>query len=194
MKADIHLPEPVQRLLALALLILPLGVIVALGYGQVAAYWQHQERVALLTREVKTLETLSQGVPVWQAELAKLKASGIAQGLLFGGPNANSASTDLQHQVSGIVAGAGGSVTRNLINASDTLAKDRDKISVSVSFTAEAPQLVRILHGLEVARPLIRVTRLAIRNPDGEAAITTPLTTPNKLQVELVITSYRVMS
>jgi|GEM_PF-2015927 len=192
MSAELQLSQPLQRGFALFLLLIPITAAGLFIYGQVSAYLQHQERISLLTREMSALQGLTQGVPIWQAELAKLGAAGIADGLLFNGANANAASGDLQRQVTTIVTSGGGTVTRNVILTPEALSKDKDKLSVAVSFAAEAPSLVRILHGLEVARPLLRVARLTVHNPDGEAAITTPLTAPNKLQIDLLITSYRV--
>jgi hypothetical protein len=194
MSMQLRFSQTPQRFVALGLLILPIVAIVWLSLVQLSEYSQHQERVSLLVRQLDRYEVLTQSAPGWKIEVAKLRASGVTAGLLYGGRDAAMANAELRNKVSQIVGADGGRLSRGMIDPRPYSGKGPAKIAMTISFVAEAAQVVHVLHDLQVARPLVRVERMAIHNPEGEVAATASLTRPNRLRVDLLVTSYAVVS
>lgn len=186
----LELSPPRQRVLALAIL----GVLAVLLVGLVAwPMWQswsaHAERIAILQRQTAAMEDLAAAAPRFEAAAKKLAANPDAQQLTFQAPQATLAVAQLQGQLSQLAASAPATVT-----SSQDLPETREgaltKITVQTMLETDVKALVKILHGIDAARPLLKVEKLVVRDPDGEWAVAPQAALPNKLQVEIVVSAY----
>jgi general secretion pathway protein M len=179
-----------QRILAIAIL----GLIVVLALNFVAwPFWTawslHAEQVGMLKRQVVTMESLADAAPRYEAVAQKVAANPEAQVLTFAAPQPTLAVAQLQGQLSQVIAAAPG-----VVMSSQTLPETRDgaltKISVQTMVEADIKALVKILHGIDAARPLLKLDKLVVRDPDGEWAVAPQANAPNKLQIEIVTSAY----
>lgn len=188
MKLDLT-PER-QRILAIAIL----AAIVLLALDVVAwplwtAWSLHAEQIAMLKRQVATMERLADAAPRFDAVAKKVAANPEAQVLTFAAPQPTLAVAQLQGQLSQLIAAAPG-----VVMSSQTLPETRDgaltRISVQTMVEADIKALVKILHAIDAARPLLTLDKLVVRDPDGEWAVAPQANAPNKLQIEIVTSAY----
>lgn len=188
MKLDLT-PER-QRILAIAIL----AAIVSLALDVVAwplwtAWSLHAEQIAMLKRQVATMERLADAAPRFDAVAKKVAANPEAQVLTFAAPQPTLAVAQLQGQLSQLIAAAPG-----VVMSSQTLPETRDgaltRISVQTMVEADIKALIKILHAIDAARPLLTLDKLVVRDPDGEWAVAPQANAPNKLQIEIVTSAY----
>lgn len=179
-----------QRWIAIAILFL---ILIALANAIVLPAWSswalHRERVDMLRRQASTMEGLADAAPRYEAAAKKLAANADTQLLTFAAPQATLAVAQLQGQLSQLAASASAVVT-----SSQPLPEAREgaltKITVQTILDADVKALIKVMHGVGAARPLLNVEKLTIRDPDGDWAVAPQANAPNKLQVEIVVSAY----
>lgn len=186
----LELAPRLQRWIAIGLLLL---VVVVLLNVIVVPVWSssalHGERVDMLRRQALTMEGLADAAPRYEAAAKKLAANAHTQLLTFAAPQPTLAVAQLQGQLSQLTASASAVVT-----SSQTLPEVREgaltKVTVQTMLEADVKALIKVLHGIDAARPLLKIEKLVIRDPDGDWSVVPPAAEPNKLQVEIVVSAY----
>ncbi len=179
-----------QRWIAIGILGL---IIVVLLSAVVVPAWSswalHGERVDMLRRQASTMEGLADAAPRYEAAAKKLAANPDAQLLTFAAPQATLAVAQLQGQLSQLAASASAVVT-----SSQALPETREgaltKVTVQTMLDADVKALIKVLHGIDAARPLLKIETLVIRDPDGDWSVNPQAGAPNKLQVEVVVSAH----
>jgi general secretion pathway protein M len=179
-----------QRSIAIGMLI---AIVIMFLYLIAVPAWSswalHNERVSMLRRQASTIQGLADAAPRYEAAAKKLAANADTQTLTFAAPQATLAVAQLQGQLSQLITSASAVVT-----SSQTLPEIREKaltkITVQTMLETDVKALIKVLHGVDAARPLLRIEKLAIRDPDGDWSVAPQVTGPNKLQVELVVSAY----
>lgn len=177
-----------QRLLALGLL----GMAVVLVWlfllqPLLEASLQHGERVGLLRRQAQAMEAMIEARGRFEAAVTTLEANPALQTLAIAADGPAIAGAQLQGQLTQILSAAGAMVTSAQLLPEEP-AGPLTRIRMQMAAETDMGGLVKILHGVATARPLLTVERLSVRDPDGLSA--PPAATPNRLQVELVVTAH----
>lgn len=153
------------------------------------AWALHAERVDMLKRQARTMEGLAEAAPRLEAAAKKLGDNPDARLLTFAAPQPTLAVAQLQSQIGQLMSSVSATVM-----SSQVLPEARDgaltKISVQTMIEADVKALIKALHGVEGARPLLRVEKLVVRDPDGDWNVAPQTNAPNKLQVEIVISAF----
>jgi Type II secretion system (T2SS), protein M subtype b len=149
------------------------------------------DQLALLKRQSNKLESIAAAAPRYEAIMKRLAANPELSKLSFQAPQASIAVAQLQSQFGQLVSSAGATILSSQAMP-EVAEQGLTKISVGVTFQAEIKSLMKVLDGLDRARPLHFLEKLNIRDPDGEWAGQAQPGKPegNKLQVELVVTAY----
>jgi general secretion pathway protein M len=184
------LSPAMQRTVAISL---ALTVGLLLIWLIVAPLWSasslHAEQVGMLKRQVRSMQSLVDAAPKYEALAKRLAADPQAQVLTFAAPQTTLAIAQLQGQISQIMTAAGATVM-----TSQSLPESAEgalvKVTVQTTLEAEVKSLLAAFHAIGAARPLLRVEKLTIRDPDGEWTNTPQENAPNKLQVDLTISAY----
>jgi general secretion pathway protein M len=134
------------------------------------------------------MQGLAEARPRYEAAAKKVAANAHAQTLVFAAPQATLAVAQLQGQLSQLIASSSA-----IVSSSQTLPETREKaltkITVQTMLEADVKALIKVLHGVDAARPLLKIEKLAIRDPDGDWSVSPQVNAPNKLQVELVVSA-----
>jgi len=186
----LELAPRLQRWIAIGLLLL---VVIVLLNVIIVPVWSssalHSERVDMLRRQALTMEGLADAAPRYEAAAKKLAANADTQLLTFAAPQPTLAVAQLQGQLSQLTASASAVVT-----SSQALPEVREgaltKVTVQTMLEADVKALIKVLHGIDAARPLLKIEKLVIRDPDGDWSVVPPAAEPNKLQVEIVVSAY----
>ena len=64
------------------------------------------------------------------------------------------------------------------------------KVTLQMTVEADVSSLVKALHAIGAARPLLTVEKLSVKDPDGDWAVNPQALQVNKLQVEIVVSAY----
>jgi len=180
-----------QRGIAIGLALLAFAVI---GLAVVWPLWSsvelQNERVAMLRRQAQTLEALVAAAPRYQTVANSLASSGDSRSLVFVDAQPTLAVADLQGKLAGIFNKAGITVT-----ASQALPEQQQgglvKLAVHATLEVEIGPLVDALHAMAAQRPLLRVEKLTIREPDAALIGAGPEpNVPNRLQAEIVVSAF----
>jgi hypothetical protein len=180
-----------QRGIAVGLTLVALAVI---GLPIVWPLWSsvelQNERVAMLRRQAQTLEALVAAAPRYQTVANSLAANGDSRSLVFVVAQPTLAVADLQGKLSSILNKAGVTVT-----ASQALPEQQQgglvKLAVQATLEVEIGPLVDALHAMAAQRPLLRVEKLIIHEPDAAMIGAGPEpNVPNKLQAEIVVSAF----
>jgi general secretion pathway protein M len=179
-----------QRFIAIGMLIAIVTVFVYLIVVPAWSSWAlHSERVSMLRRQASTMQGLADAAPPYEAAVKKAAANADARVLTFAAPQATLAVAQLQGQLSQLITS-----TSAVVTSSQTLPEAREKaltkITVQTMLETDVKALIQVLHGVDAARPLLKIEKLAIRDPDGDWSQAPQTTGPNKLQVELVVSAY----
>jgi general secretion pathway protein M len=179
-----------QRMIAIGILIAI--AIMFLYLIVMPAWWSwtlHNERVSMLRRQASTMQGLADASPRYEAAAKKVASNADAQLLTFAAPQPTLAVAQLQGQLSQLITSASAVVT-----SSQTLPETREKaltkITVQTMLETDVKALVKVLHGIDAARPLLKIEKVAVRDPDGDWSVSPQVSGPNKLQVELVVSAY----
>ena len=179
-----------QRWAAIAITLLMLLVVVWLV---VLPLWEeaslHAQRVTMLKRQVATMEALVEARPKFEAEINKLSANPDIQNLTFAADQPALAVAQLQGHLNQTFAAAAAAVT-----SSQVLPEVREgsltKVTLQMTVEADISSLVKALHAIGAARPLLTVEKLSVKDPDGDWAVNPQALQVNKLQVEIVVSAY----
>ncbi|MEQ1756307.1 MAG: type II secretion system protein GspM [Micropepsaceae bacterium] len=149
----------------------------------------HAQRVTMLKRQVATMEVLVEARPKFEAEINKLSANPDIQNLTFAADQPALAVAQLQGQLNQTFATAAASVT-----SSQVLPEVREgsltKVTLQMTVEADIRSLVKALHAIGAARPLLTIEKLSVKDPDGDWAVNPQALQVNKLQVEIVVSAY----
>ena len=179
-----------QRALAIGLAVLLAAVVFMLVVAPVwSASAMRAEQVAILKRQAQTMQSLAEAAPKFEALSKRLAADPGAQSLIFTAPQAALAVAQLQEQLTQVFQNAGATVMTSQ-PLPDTAEGALVKIKIQTTLDVEMKSVVAALHAIGAARPLLKVEKLAIRDPDGEWANTAQTSAPNRLQVEMIISAY----
>ena len=182
-----------QRWLALAILAL---VLAGFWFFVGAPIWQaaalHEERVAALRDQAARLQALIEAEPRFAAAARQLASNANVRALAFEGEQPSVSVAELQAVVNRIFASVGGTVS-----SGETIAEwpggAAGEIAVQTTVEADIGALVAALHAIAGARPLMRIEKLSMREPDAEWAAAAPVGPPpnvaNKLIVDVVISA-----
>lgn len=180
-----------QRGMALGLAALALAVFVfAFVWPLWSSYELQSEGVGMLRRQAQTLEGLVAAAPRYQAAANALAGNGDSRSLVFVAAQPTLAVAELQGKLSIILGKAGVTVT-----ASQALPEQETdslvKLAVQATLEVEIGPLVDALHAIAAARPLLRVEKLIVHEPDAAmiGAASEP-NIPNKLQAEIVVSAF----
>jgi len=95
----------------------------------------------------------------------------------------------LQGQLGQIFGQAPASVT-----SSQVIAESREgaltKVGLQMAVLANTKALVKALHEIAVARPLMKIEKIAIRDPDGNWGLTVQGKKEGQLQVDITVSAY----
>ena len=180
-----------QRAIAIGLALLALTVVgLAVVWPLWASVGLQNERVSMLRRQAQTMEALVAAAPRYQTVANSLAANGDSRSLVFVATQPTLAVAELQGQLSSILNKAGVTVT-----ASQALPDEQHgglvKLAVQATIEVEIGPLVDALHAIAAQRPLLRVEKLIIHEPDAALIGAAPEPNiPNKLQAEIVVSGY----
>ena len=177
-----------QRLIAIALLVL---VVLVFCYLVILPFWQsvalHERRVAMLRDQAARLEALAGATPEFEKVARKVVADPRMSALAFAGAQAGVGEAELQSTLNRIFAAAGATVMSGQAVSAD----GTDQIAVQTTVEADIATLVRALHAIGTSRPLLRVEKLSLKEPDGEW--TNPSSVrgvANKLIVDMTVSAH----
>jgi len=182
-----------QRWLALAILAL---VSAALWFLVGAPIWEaatlHEQRVAALRDQAARLQALVDAEPRFAAAARQLDSNANVRALAFEGAQPSVSVAELQAAVRKIFTSAGATVSTG-----ETIAEwpggAAGEIAVQTTVEADIGALVAALHAVGDARPLMKVEKLSVREPDAEWAAAAPVgpqpNVANKLIVDVVISA-----
>jgi general secretion pathway protein M len=178
-----------QRWMALLMLALAavLMVVMVLWPAWEAAQL-HGQRVALLRRQVLAMEGLVEARPSLEAAVAKLGANAELQALTIAADSAAIGGAQLQGQLTQILTAAPASVTSAQLLPEEK-AGGLTRIRMQMAAETDMRGLVKAVHAIGTARPLLEIDRIAVRDPDGVFAMKPESVLSNRLQVELVVSA-----
>lgn len=179
-----------QRWIAIGLLLLVAGLFLSVIVAPMWSSWAlHGERLGMLRRQALAMEALARAAPRYEAAAKKLAANADTRLLTFAAPQATLAVAQLQGQLSQLTSSASAVVT-----SSQVLPETREgaltKVTVQTMLETDVRAFVKVLHGIDAARPLLKIGKLVVRDPDGDWSVTPQAGAPNKLQVEIVVSAY----
>jgi len=180
-----------QRGIALGLAALVIALVaLTVVWPLWSSYELQTERVAMLRRQALTLEGLVAAAPRYQTVANSLAANGDSRSLVIVAAQPTLAVAELQGKLSSILNHAGITVT-----ASQALPEQETdglvKIAVQATLEVEIGPLVDALHAIAAARPLLRVVKLTVHEPDAALIGAAPEPNiPNKLQAEIVVSAF----
>lgn len=181
-----------QRWLAVGLLALAATVSwVFIGAPLWEATTRHEERLAMLRGQVARLQALVEAEPRLAAAAQRLGANPELRALAFDGV-ASVSVAELQASVNRIFASAGATVSTG-----ETIAEwpggTGGEVAVQTTVEADIGALVAALHAIGTARPLLKIEKMSVHEPDAQFAAAVPVgpqpNVPNKLIVDIVISA-----
>ena len=180
-----------QRQRWMALLMLALAavlVVVMVLWPAWEAAQLHGQRVALLRRQVLAMEGLVEARPSLEAAVAKLGANAELQALTIAADSAAIGGAQLQGQLTQILTAAPALVTSAQLLPEEK-AGGLTRIRMQMAAETDMRGLVKAVHAIGTARPLLEIDRIAVRDPDGVFAMKPESVLSNRLQVELVVSA-----
>lgn len=185
----IELSPARQRVAAIGIAVVGLLVALLVLVRPMWTTWvEHADRVSLLKRQALAMQGLGEAAPSFQAATKKLAADPLMQQLSFVAPQPALAVAQLQGQISQIA-----SAVSAVVMSSQPLPEARQgsltKITLQTMLEADVKALVKLLHGIESARPLLKIEKLIVRDPDGDWSVAPQAAAPNKLQIEVVVSA-----
>lgn len=178
-----------QRLIALALGIITLVLIFLLV---IVPIWSsiaiQEDRIAMLRRQAHKLEALAAAAPDYEEAAKKISSNADVSALTFAASQPSVGVADLQAALNKIFSAAG--VTVNTSQAlPETTGDGLTKIAVQTNLELDLAALVRALHAVATARPLLKIEKFTIHEPDGEWVKPPGSNTPNRLIVDMVVSA-----
>jgi len=159
-----------RRLLALALLLVPVGLLGLGVWWPIARIEAQKAELAALEARIERLEARLSTREQLLAEIRLLERRGDAGAMLLEAAAPALAGAELQGLVSDIVEGLGGA-----INSIEILEPEStppfERIAVRAEFAASMTALRAILHDIETGEPVMTIDRIAMRSLDGQAGM-----------------------
>lgn len=185
------LGETQQRLLALALLILPALLVYFLSIAPYLSWMRsNQERIADLKFQLERLSRTAAEEPLWRTRLQAVQARHDQNRHYLSGETPALASAELQKQLGEIIRTAGGELTSTQV-LPHRQEERFTRIAVLVRLTANTSSLREVLHRIESNRPLLRVESLNIRALPGRLDPKTRQLLPvDRLNVDMEVEGY----
>jgi general secretion pathway protein M len=183
----VSLSPPVSRLAALTLLAFVCwgaGTLLAALLESLARDRESAARSRMLLARYSQLEA---DVPALQRQLAALRDSASAKAFV-----ADAASGLRVAEMQGAaqkMASAAGATLRSSRTLPHTVEEGFNSLGIELELVASSPVLVRLLHAVETAEPMILVDRLAVQVPENGAGGKTADGQP-QLNVSLRLLSY----
>ncbi|GAB6066756.1 type II secretion system protein GspM [Methylothermus subterraneus] len=187
------LSDGTQRLLALALLLLP-ALLVYLAVVAPYLSWlrSNQERIADLKFQLGRLSRIAAEEPSLRARLEAARSHQSADRYYLSGETPALASAELQKHLSAIIRTAGGELTSTQV-LPHRQEERFTRIAVLVRFTAGTPSLREVLYQIESSRPLLKIESLTIRALPGRLDPKTRSLVPtDRLNVDMEVEGYLV--
>lgn len=179
-----------QRLAAIVLLaVVVLAAIQFVLWPLWEAAQLHGQRVALLRRQVQAMEALIEARPAFEAAVAKLGGNAALQSLTISADSAAIGGAQLQGQLTQILTTAPASVTSAQLLPEEK-ADGLTLVRMQMAAETDMRGLVKALHEIGGARPLLAVDRIAVRDPDGVFAMKPETVLSNRLTVEMVVSTH----
>lgn len=154
-----------QRTIALALLGASVGLFLFLV---ILPFWQsvalHEERVGALRDQAAKLEALAAATPEFEKVARQVVADPQMSALAFASAQAGVGEAELQSTLNRIFSAEGATV----MSGHAVPVEGESRIAVQTTVEANITTLVRALYAIGAARPLLKVEKLAIKEPDGE--------------------------
>ncbi len=174
---------------ALALL-LALGTAGAAAVLAVQPLWQsaslQAERVGMLRAQAGRLEALAAAAPKFDDLARQIAMNPDVAGLTIASVEPGVGVAELQTGLNDIFGAAGATVM-----SGEALNRAGNTVAVETTVETDIATLVRALHGVASARPLMRIEQLSIREPDGEwTAPSGTASAPNKLIAVIVVSAW----
>ena len=183
----------VQRWLAIGTLVL---ATIVLWVFVIAPVWasiaQHEERVAMLRQQAAKLQALMEAAPRLEAAARAIEANPSVRSLAFDAAP-GTAVAELQTVVNRAFSSAGAIVMsgQTLEGRAEAVASE---IAVQATVEADIAALVQALHTIGASRPLLKIERISVREPDAEFAAAVPVgpqpNVVNKLIVDVVVSAH----
>lgn len=185
------LSDTQQRLLALALLILPALLVY---FALVAPYldWirSNEEQIADLRFQLERLTATAAEEPLWRSRLEAVRTHQTSDRHYLSGDTPALASAELQKHLGEIIRTAGGELTSTQV-LPNRQEQRFIRISVLVRFTANTSSLREVLYRIESNRPLLMVDSLTIRSLPGRLDPKTRKLLPaDRLNVDMEVEGY----
>ncbi len=161
---------PIQRAAALGLLLVVLWSGWAFGVGPIL------DRIAADRQEIGQSEQLmaayrraAEELPLLQRQIAALRANDTRETGYLQGSSAPEVAAELQNTVQSIVRNAGA-----YLRSSQTLPQESKgqflRIGLELEVGADQVSLLRVLYGIETARPKLFIGQLSIQAPQSSGA------------------------
>jgi len=184
------LSPKLQRLLALGLLATCVLVVFQFVLMPLLeASRLHGERVAMLRSQLHAMEALIAARPALEQGVAALEADKVLQTLTLVAEGSAIGGAQLQGQLTSILTDAAASVSSAQL-LPDEKAGPLTRIRLQMVAETEMQGLVKVLHAIGGARPLLVIERLSVRDPDGVFAMQPETVLANRLQVEMVVAAH----
>ena len=178
-----------QRLLAFGLAFVAL---VLLALLVIAPVWSsvalQEDRIAMLRQQVEKLEALAAAAPRYEALAKKISSDADVSALTFVATQPSVAVADLLATLNKIFSAAGATVTTSQA-LPETEGEGLTKIAVQASLELDIASLVRAFHAIATARPLLKIEKFSVHEPDGEWVKPPGTNTPNRLIVDMVVSA-----
>jgi hypothetical protein len=179
-----------QRILALALL--AAAILVVLQFVLMpflASSRLHGERVSMLRSQLQAVEALIAARPALEKGAAALEGDKVLQTLTLSAESAAIGGAQLQGQLTAILTDAAASVSSAQLLPEEKVGP-LTRVRLQMVAETDMQGLVRVLHAIGGARPLLVIERLSVRDPDGVFAMKPETVVVNRLQVEMVVSAH----
>ena len=154
---------PASRLAALGLLLV---VVLVLYAGVAVPVIERAERDAttlgLAQERLARLQSLAAQRENFAQAYDRVRARGPVEGLFIEASSPATASALLQERLKALIKASGASVT-SLFALPAVTKEDHRRIALRILLTADTPALQSILHGIEIAEPVLVVEKLYVR-------------------------------
>lgn len=171
--------SPLSRIAALGLLAISL----VLAYELVASpliglYTERASRIDTMAERVARIKVRAEDTPALEHQLADLQANHAQASPFWSGKTDTVAAAGLLERIKTLLQREGATIQSTDVS-SPTSKDSLHRIGVKVRFEAEIDQLQRALHAIEVMKPALMVSHLAVRH------INSTRPEPQPLAVEL---------
>jgi len=179
-----------QRLIAIGIAIL---LLLATTFWVVMPVYEsislHAQRVAMLKRQVATMQRLVDAKPRIAAEINALAANPDIQNLTFAADQPALAVAQLQGQLNQVFGAVSASVTSSQV-LPDVREGPLTKVTLQMTVEANMRAVVGALHAIGTAKPLLTIEKISLKDPDGDWSPTSQARQANTLIVDLVVSAY----